>query len=172
MSSKSSRELTLLMAAAAVLGIIDGMIPKPLPFMKLGLANVASVLALIRFGYLKTLELNAVRAMAVGLITGIIATPTFLLSMSGALASATVMAAVRRVFGSRVSLCGISAAGAVSSLWAQLLAAGLILHDIPVRSILLPVTVWGVVSGVAVGAAAAALRDKVFGNEVLQRARG
>ncbi len=70
MSSKSSRELTLLMAAAAVLGIIDGMIPKPLPFMKLGLANVASVLALIRFGYLKTLELNAVRAMAVGLITG------------------------------------------------------------------------------------------------------
>ncbi len=76
--------------------------------------------------------------------------------MSGALASATVMAAVRRVFGSRVSLCGISAAGAVSSLWAQLLAAGLILHDIPVRSILLPVTVWGVVSGVAVGAAAAA----------------
>ncbi len=172
MSSKSSGELTLLIAAAAVLGVLDGMIPKPLPFMKLGLANVASVLALTRFGYLKTLELNVIRAVAVGLISGMIATPTFLLSISGALASATVMAAVQRLFRNNVSLCGISAAGGVSSLWAQLLAAGLVLHDIPVRGILIPLTIWGIVSGVAVGAAAAGLRDKVFRTEVLQRAAG
>ena len=151
MSEKSGRELSLLIIAAAVLGMSDSLIPRPLPFFKLGLANIASVIAVVRYGYPRTLELNVLRAVSVALVTGVIATPTFILSLSGAVISATVMTAVHKLFRSNVSLAGISVAGAVSSLWVQLLAAGVILHDIPCRSLLPLLTVWGVVSGLLVG---------------------
>lgn len=172
MSSKSSRELSLLILSAAVLGVVDTIIPRPLPFFKIGLANIASVVSVVRFGYLRTLELNLIRAVSVALITGILATPTFILSLSGALTSATVMWAVYRFSGNKVSLAGISVAGAVSSLWAQLLAAGVILHDIPLRNILPLLTVWGVVSGLLVGTAAETALRKLFDGGVLRRAEG
>ena len=103
MSSKSSRELTLLILTAAVLGVIDSMIPRPLPFFRIGRANIPSVICIFRLGWFRTLELNTSRALAVALVTGIIGTPTFILSLAGATASATAMAGVHRYFPGGVS---------------------------------------------------------------------
>ena len=172
MSSESSRELTLLILAAAVLGVVDTMIPRPLPFFKIGLANIASVVSAVRLGYLRTLELNIVRAVSVALITGIIGTPTFILSFSGAVVSATIMSALLRFFRGRVSIMGISVSGAVCSLWVQLIAAGIILHDIPLSNLVLLLGLWGIVSGLLVGALAKTALAKLFSGEVLRRASG
>lgn len=172
MPSERRGELTVLIAAAAVLGVADSMIPKPLPFIRLGLANIPSVITVIRFGWMKTLELNTARVLAVALLTGAIGTPTFILSFAGAVASASVMAAVQRFFKGKVSTAGLSVSGAVGSLWVQLLASGFVLHDIPLRSILPVLSLWGVVSGLLVGILAETVSLKLFTGEALRRAEG
>jgi heptaprenyl diphosphate synthase len=53
MSETGNRDLTILILMATALGVIDSLIPRPLPFMKLGLANVATVIAVFRYGLLK-----------------------------------------------------------------------------------------------------------------------
>ncbi len=161
MPEEGRRELTLLVVSATVLGVLDSMVPRPVPFMRLGLANIPSVIALVRFGWIRTLELNVFRAFIVALVMGTAATPTFILSLSGAAAAASAMGVIRRVLGERVSIPGISVAGAVSSLWSQLLVAGVILHDIPVEGIVPLLSGWGVISGVLVGVLAKRL-DGLF----------
>ena len=167
MSSSDRRELTLLIISASVLGVIDSMIPKPLPFFRLGLANIPAVIATIRWGLLKTLELNMVRVLAVGVVTGIIGTPTFILSISGALTSALVMGSLIRI--GKLSIVGISVSGAVSSIWVQLFLAGIILHDIPVERTVPLLTLWGVVSGMVVGVLSKTSMRTLHETEVLRR---
>ncbi len=172
MSSQSSRELTLLILTAAVLGVVDSMIPRPLPFFRIGLANIPSVICVIRMGWLRTLELNTTRTMAVALVTGVIGTPTFILSLAGASASATVMSAFHRYFASKISTVGISISGAVASLWVQLLAASIILHDIPLGKMVPVLTLWGVLTGLLVGVLAKTALLKLFDYGVLRREEG
>ncbi len=154
MSDKSNKNLTILILTATALGVIDSLIPRPLPFMKLGLANVAAVIAVRRYGLLKTLELNILRAFAVALITGLLATPSFLLSISGAAVSALTMGTLQNVFKERFSLTGLSIAGAVASLWIQLFVASLVLSGLPLQNIVLLLTLWGILSGAVVGVVA------------------
>lgn len=172
MPSQGNRELTLLILSAAVLGVVDSMIPKPLPFFRLGLANIPSVIAVIRLGWLKTLELNLTRAVSVALITGVAGTPTMILSLSGAIASATAMAAVHRFSPGGVSTAGLSISGAVSSLWVQLLAAGIILHDVPLQNLVPVLTGWGILTGLLVGTMASTVMARLFDPGVLRGAEG
>jgi heptaprenyl diphosphate synthase len=150
-SHTGNRDLTILVLYATALGVIDSFVPKPMPFMKLGLANIAAVIAVVRYGFLKAIELNLVRVLAVALVTGLIATPSFLLSLSGAATSAVVMSVLRRTPGGRLSVVGISVGGAVSSLWVQLVVATVVLPGLPLQNIILLLTLWGIVSGTAVG---------------------
>ncbi len=172
MSDTGNRDLTILILTATALGVVDSLIPRPVPFMKLGLANVAAVIAVVRYGFLKTLELNLFRAFAVALITGLLATPSFLLSISGAAASATAMGLLRKLQPDRFSMAGLSAAGAVASLWAQLLVASLILPGLPLQNIVLLLTLWGVISGVAIGLLAQKAMGRNPDIEVLRKAGG
>ncbi len=151
MPDRSNRDLTVLVLYATALGVIDSLIPKPVPFMKLGLANVAAVIAVVRYGFIKTLELNLLRVFAVALITGLLATPTFILSVAGAVTSAAAMATMRLVFRNRLSCAGVSIAGAVASLWIQLIVARIVLPGLPLRNIVLLLTLWGVISGTVTG---------------------
>ena len=155
MSDRSNnKNLTILILTATALGVVDSLIPRPVPFMKLGLANVPAVIAVYRYGLLKTLELNLLRAFAVALITGLLATPSFLLSISGAAVSAVTMGMLQRISKNRISLTGVSIAGAVASLWIQLLVASLVLSGFPLQNIVLFLTFWGILSGAVVGVVA------------------
>ncbi len=168
MSSEGRRELALLVAAATVLGVVDSMVPRPLPFLRLGLANIPAIIVIIRSGFLKALELNFARVTAVALVTGTIATPAFLLSASGAAASTIVMAGVHSVFQGKVSLPAVSASGAVASLWAQLFIAGALLSELPSESLVPVLSLWGTVSGAITGMAAAGIMRKLPELEALR----
>jgi len=172
MPDKRHRELTILILTAIALGVVDSLIPRPVPFMKLGLANVAAVIAVVRFGFIKTLELNLLRTLAVALVTGLLATPAFLLSLSGALASAAIMGLLRRLLKEKLSVAGLSMAGAVASLWGQLFVATLILTGLPLQNIVLLLTVWGIVSGGAVGILAQKALGALGKTEALRKVEG
>lgn len=159
MSQNSRREITLLLLSAAVLGTVDSLLPRPVPFLRLGLANIPAVIAVTRLGFPAALEVNVLRSVCVALLMGTLATPTFALSISGAVSSVCVMSLIRRYFGTYISIPAMSAAGAVVSLWTQLLVSKVILHDIPVGSLLPALSLWGTVSGAVIGYAALLLSN-------------
>jgi heptaprenyl diphosphate synthase len=143
-----------LILLAVSLGVVDSMIPRPVPFMKLGLANLPAVICSVRLGFRRTMALNTTRALAVALLTGSLATPAFLLSLAGAVASALVMSAVSRGYPCLLSMTGVSVCGACASVWSQLGVASLVLPGLPLHALILPVTLWGTASGAVVGLAA------------------
>ncbi len=155
MSDRGGIPLTAALILLAVcLGVVDSIIPRPVPFMKLGLSNLPAVICSVRLGFRRTIALNTTRALAVALLTGSLATPAFLLSLAGAVASALAMSAVSRGYPSFLSMTGVSVCGACASVWSQLGVASQVLPGLPVQALVIPVTLWGTASGAVVGIAA------------------
>ncbi len=120
--------LALLVSIGLVLSIIESTFPPLLPFpgAKLGLANIATVIALYLFGPGMALEVTVLRALIGGLLRGSVI--GLFLSFSGGLASTLVMIAVFVLFESAFSVIGVSVAGAVTHNVVQLLAAWLLVR--------------------------------------------
>lgn len=147
----------LLVIAGTALGFAESLLPRPLPFLKPGFANIAGVLAAITMGTRGALRVNATRCLAVALATGTLATPSFVLSMSSALSSALMMGSCSRLVPGRLSITALSVAGSAAGMAAQLIAACAILPGLPVRALLPPAAAWAVFSGAIVGIASASL---------------
>jgi heptaprenyl diphosphate synthase len=127
------------------------MIPKPLPFMRLGIANLPLILALDMFPLPSFLLLTAVKILGQALITGTLFSYVFLFSLAGTAASALVMFALRRFLGRRIGFTGLSVAGALVSNGAQLLLSRAFIFGAGVRFIAPPFLATGLVTGAALG---------------------
>jgi heptaprenyl diphosphate synthase len=150
--------LSLLIAMGAALHAVEGMLslPMPLPGVKLGVANIVTLLALCRFGFRAGMTVALARVLLGSLVGGLFLAPGFLLSLSGGCAGALVMAILLR--GTRCfSVIGISVAGAVGHNLGQLAAAGLILHSSAVMSYLPVLLLAAVPTGLFTGSVLAAL---------------
>ncbi len=123
--------MALLVAIACVLQISESLIPHPIPGLRLGLANVLTVTALVNLGFGCALELAILRTLLSAFILGTFMSPGFILSFSGAVVSALTMGALYWLSGLnrryRLSLVGISIVGALSHNVTQLCLAYLIL---------------------------------------------
>lgn len=150
-------EIILVLLAIGI-GVLENIVPKPFPFLKLGLANVVTVSAIIRYGTMAGLRINVLRSTGAALLLGIIATPTYLLSLAGGIVSSIVMGYLRKLF----SVTGISVAGSLCSLCIQLFLASLLLPGLPVGALALPLVVWGILSGAVTGIVAVVLLRKGF----------
>jgi heptaprenyl diphosphate synthase len=129
----SIRKPAVLIACACILQSLESMIPAPIPGVRLGLANAVTVVALADLGSRAALEVAILRTLLASLILGTFLSPTFLLSLSGAVTSTLVMAVAYRLgaSGNRplFSLAGISLIGAVTHNATQLaLAYGLLVR--------------------------------------------
>ncbi|OPL18477.1 MAG: hypothetical protein AVO35_03875 [Candidatus Aegiribacteria sp. MLS_C] len=153
-----TRAEVLMVVLATGAGVIESLFPRPVPFMKPGLANIVTVAAVARFGMLTGLRVNLLRTAGAALVTGSLATPTYLLSLFGGIVSALVMGAFRRV----LSVTGMSVCGSISSLWTQLLAASMLIPGLPAGALLIPVSFWGFLSGVLTGIIAFAMLVRGF----------
>lgn len=148
----------LLVVLATGAGVIEGLIPRPIPFIKPGLANVITVAAITKYGFWTGLRVNVLRATGAALFIGTLATPTYLLSLTGGIASALVMGGVKRMF----SITGMSITGSLGSLTMQLFTASVLLPGLPAGSILLPLSIWGTLSGTITGIVATVLLRRGF----------
>jgi heptaprenyl diphosphate synthase len=113
--------IAFLATMAIFLAIAEHMIPKPLPWMRIGLANAITLYA---FTILRKREVFLIvlsRVVATSLLIGSFMSLGFLLSIAGAVSSFIMMSMLfsycRKVF----SLVGISILGAVTSNLVQLL---------------------------------------------------
>ena len=114
----------LLLAVGAVLGLVENALlpPLPVPGVRLGLANIAVVLALVSLGPRRALLVSVGRVVLVGMLSGSLGGPASLLALSGALSAWSAMTLLASA-GDRFSVVGWSVAGAASHVVGQLLAA-------------------------------------------------
>ena len=112
--------LGFLTAAGTALFVLESLIPLPLPFLKVGLANVSTLLALLLGGPADALSVVFLRVLAGSLITGSFLGPAFILAMTAGLAAAAAMALVRAGAGRLFGPVGLSLAGSTAHVSTQL----------------------------------------------------
>lgn len=123
--ARTAARVAALAACAGALQVAESLLPHPLPGVRLGLANVFTMVALAELGFGAALRVAVLRTLAGALALGTLLGPAFVLSLVGAVVSTLVMggawAIARRLRG--LGVIGVSAAGAAAHVLAQ---AGLV----------------------------------------------
>lgn len=86
-TNHQDHRVALLAALAITIHIIEAAFPSPLPGVKPGLANVVTLFTFLRYGWQTALQVSLLRVIISSLVLGTFLSPTFLLSLSGALLS-------------------------------------------------------------------------------------
>ena len=150
--------LAMLTAVAMILSYVESLLPSVgIPGVKMGLANIAVIFALFRFGWKEAAALSLVRVVLVSLLFGSVG--AMLYSLAGAVLSLAVMALLCRI--DRFSTVGISVAGGVAHNAGQILMAMLILQTKQLLGYLPVLAVSGIAGGVLTGLAAALLIRRI-----------
>lgn len=150
--------LAMMTAVAMILSYVESLLPSVgIPGVKMGLANIAVIFALFRFGWKEAAALSLVRVVLVSLLFGSVG--AMLYSLAGAVLSLAVMALLRRI--DRFSTVGISVAGGVAHNAGQILMAMLILQTKQLLGYLPVLAVSGIAGGVLTGLAAALLIRRI-----------
>lgn len=113
-----------LAALAIAIHIIESALPSPLPGVKPGLANVVTVAALILFGWRVAVWVSVLRVIAGSMLIGTFLSPTFVLSLSGALAALLALGVSYKLPG--ISALGLCIIAAMAHISAQLYVAYLL----------------------------------------------
>ena len=86
-TTASDHHVAKLTALAIGLHIIEAVIPSPLPGVKPGIANIVTLFVLYEYGFATAAWVSLLRVFASSLLLGQFLSPTFVLSLSGALLS-------------------------------------------------------------------------------------
>lgn len=151
-STKKLAVIAVLVAQAVVLHYLESFFPNPVPIpgVKLGLANIITLLALVAFDFKTALEIVLLRTVIGSLLSGTLFGVGFLMSLSGALAAACMMVVVLRFFPS-FSLIGVSVAGAAVHNLGQLAMAALIIRHSGILYYLPAMLLFSVPTGIITG---------------------
>ncbi|MDZ4655294.1 MAG: Gx transporter family protein [Coriobacteriia bacterium] len=165
-STVASRRVALggmLLVCAVALGLIESWLLawSPVPWLRLGLANIAVVVALSCIGPRSAFTVSLLRVALVGVAAGTLFGPGTLLAVSGAVCAFGAMVAVRAA-GPRFSVVGWSIAGASAHVVGQFVAAAVVTGS-PALLSLVPLSVLAsLFLGVATGLIARPLISRVM----------
>ena len=149
------RQVSILGGLCFFLSALEFMIPKPLPFMRLGLANLPLLLSLDILPLSSFILLVVLKIMGQALISGTLFSYIFLFSLGGTGASAIIMYLLRRIFGrEKISFIGISTAGALAFNGTQLVLAYFFIFGKSTKYAAAPILALGTVTGILLGMAA------------------
>lgn len=111
---KNKREgyLAVLVLIALYFSLLENIIPKPFPWMKIGLSNLATIIALEKFDKKMAFEVVGLRIIIQGLMLGTLFTPGFFVSLISGSISTGVMVFLYN-FRKNLSLLAISSFSAV-----------------------------------------------------------
>jgi uncharacterized membrane protein len=142
------------------LSAVEYMIPKPLPFMRLGIANLP---ILVGAGFLPLpdlLVLALVKVLGMSLVSGTLFSYVALFSLAGTLCATVAMRAALTAPRSLISPIGASALGAVASNATQLLMARAFVFGEAARLVAPAFLAAGLVTGILLGAFARLFAEK------------
>jgi len=151
-SAERRNTIALLGAFCLYLSAIEYMIPKPLPFMRIGIANLPLMLALDILPFPSFLVLIGIKVFGQALMTGTLFSYIFLFSLVGTLASSLIMFAFRRILGARrISFMGIGILGALCSNGMQIFLARSFIFGESAKYIAPPFLAMGILTGLVLG---------------------
>lgn len=126
--SQTERKIAFVAASTLLCATLEYLIPKPLPFLKLGLANLPLLVVLDLFSFGPFFILLILKSIGQGFVSGTLFSYLFLISLAGTVSSGLAMKGVKSLFKSKVSLIGCSLIGAFVSNLAQLQVASWIVY--------------------------------------------
>ncbi len=160
--------LAIFVSQALILSLIESWIaiPSPVPGVKLGLANIITLVTLVFFSLKDTLGVVTVRCLLGSLLGGGLI--LFPYSLAGGLLSTVVMYLFRRKMDKSFSLLGISIAGAIAHNIGQLTVAAFMTGGFAVFGYLPVLMISGILMGCFIGLTARLLinalkKTRMFG---------
>lgn len=163
-SPRQLARLGLFTSAALALFVFEQLIPRPLPWMKLGLANLAVLLALLIQGPAAALVVQLAKWLVGSLLAGSLGGPAFVIAGAAGLGSWAAMALARRWTGRLFSPLGLSLIGAAVHQTLQLGTAGLYIQQLGLLALLPLSLLSALVSGALIGLLAGAILGKMGAN--------
>jgi len=163
-TTREDHRIAWLTALAITIHIAEAALPSPLPGIKPGLANVVTIVALLEYGWTTAAWVALLRVLIGSLLMGTFLSPTFLLSLSGALASIAALRIATWLPGRGFGPVGYSLLAALAHMAAQFFTAywvfiphaGLF-HLLPV--LMTAALLFGIVSGLIAQLALHGLRS-------------
>lgn len=119
-NTRREKYLIFLVLLSLYLSLAETLIPKPFPWLKLGLANIGTIIALEKFGKRMAAEVTLCRIIIQGIMIGTLFSPSFIISLISGIVSVNVMIFFYN-FRNRLSLVSISTLSALAHNFVQLL---------------------------------------------------
>lgn len=162
--------LALFVAMASALHVVESQLPVPVPVpgVKLGLANIISLLAIIMLGWRDAVYIAVARVVIGSLFGGSLFGPAFFMSLGGSLASIFIMVYICNNYKETFSLAGVSLFGAAIHNAAQVTLAAVLVHSMGLLWYLPYLLMFAVPTGLFTGLAANYCLNKVpvrYGSE-------
>lgn len=149
--SRLIKIISILGAFSLFLSAIEYSIPKPFPFLRIGLANLPVIIGLKLLPPYYFALLILVKIVSQALITGTLISYVILLSIASGLGSGIVMFIALKIFNKSMSLVGISVLGALASNFLQLILARFIILGTTAWIIGPPFILTGIITSVILG---------------------
>ena len=157
--TKKLASLALTISFAMVLSYLESRVPTfvAIPGIKVGLANIAVIFALYKFGIKEALTISLVRVFLISLLFG---SPVSLIySLSGATLSLCCMILLKTL--TPLTEVGVSVIGGIMHNVGQIIAASILLSTNVVVYYLPFLILSGTIAGIAVGVVSALLVKRV-----------
>lgn len=149
--------------------MIEYAIPKPLPFMRLGIANMGIMLALYVLPIRQVLFLTLIKVFLQALISGTFFSYIFVFSFLGSFSSAFVMILSKNLFKSRISFLGICLSGALANNLCQILLSYLMIFRSSTSYIAPIILISGFISSFVLGLFTQKFVDKSIWYNLIQK---
>lgn len=147
--------LALFVALAVALHTVEVLLPNPIPWFRIGLANILALAALFSYGIQALWIVSISRILIGSLLLGSLFSPGFLLSLGGGIVANTLMSIGYKLWQGRIGPVGVSVLGALGHVTGQLLIAWLVVIRHPSIWMLLPFfLLFALISGIVNGLAA------------------
>ncbi len=149
MQSQDRVRIALLAGYAIGLHMLERLIPTPIPWLRFGLANIITLIAIMLYGFRIGMMITLIRVFLGSLFVGTFLGPAFAMSLGGGIVSTCAMAVVYRTLPLLFSPFGLSLIGAFFHNVTQLaLAYLLFVRRIEVILYLSPIILFlGIITG-------------------------
>ncbi len=162
--------LALFIALAVALHTVEALMPNPLPWFRIGLANILGITALFVYGIRALWIVSIARVLVGSLLLGTLFSPGFLLSFSGGLLAALSMSCGFYFWRPAIGPVGVSVLGALGHAGGQLLVAWLLIVQHASIWMMLPFfLLFSLISGIVNGLAADYLLESLLQHPAFER---
>ena len=151
-TTAEDHHIAKLTALAIGLHILEAVFPSPLPGVKPGIANIVTLYVLYEYGFATAAWVSLLRVFASSLLLGHFLSPTFVLSLSGAMFSLSALFLAQHLPKKYFSVITLSIIAAFAHIAGQLIVVRLwlipqtgVVYLVPIFA--LAALVFGVVNG-------------------------